>query len=122
MARDWSRAALDDLAFHAEVLPTPGSAAVGLPRVDSRGSFRQLGVAGLCLLTGAMAALLYGWPALMLIELLNLGPRPSIFWSILGAAALVLAAVAFAITTREQRHWARNWHRVSDWVDPPPWK
>ena len=122
MARDWSRAALDDLAFHAAGLPAPGSAARGLPRVESRGYLRQLGLASLCLLTGAMAALLYGWPALMLTELLDVGPRPLIFWSILGGAALILAAVAFAITTREQRHWAQNWQNVSAWVEPAPWK
>jgi hypothetical protein len=122
MARDWSRAALDDLAFHTDVLPTPGSAAVGLPHMDSRGYLRQLGLAALCLLTGAMAALLYGWPALMLTELLDVGPRPSIFWSILGGAGLVIGVVAFAITTREHRYWTRNLHSVSDWVTPPPWK
>jgi hypothetical protein len=90
--------------------------------MEGRGYVRQLGLAGLCLLTGAMAALLYGWPALMLTELMDVGPRPSIFWSILGGGALVLAVVAFLITKREQRHWARNWQNVSAWADPDPWK
>jgi hypothetical protein len=118
MARDWSRAALHDLSFHTDLLPAPSSAA-GDP---VRGQSRQLGLACLCLLAGAMASLLYGWPALMLTELLDRGPRPAIFWSILGAGALVLSVVAYVITTREQRHWAENWRNTSDWSDPEPWK
>ncbi|MGZ4258450.1 MAG: hypothetical protein ACXVRE_11870 [Gaiellaceae bacterium] len=122
MARDWSRAALDDLSFHTDLLPAPSSAAAGLVRGQSREYRRQLALGGLCLLTGAMASLLYGWPALMLTVLVGRGPRPTIFWSILGGGALVLSTVAYLVTIREQRHWAENWRNVSDWADPEPWK
>jgi hypothetical protein len=122
MSGDWSGTTLDDLWFHEALMPARASAAGSFSLGNSLELLSRLRLPALCLLTGLMAALLYGWPLLMLLELMDRGPRPSIFWAILGGGALILAVVAFVITTREQRYWAENWMNVSDWVTPPPWK
>ena len=118
MAKDWSYAALDDLIQTGQIKrpAEPRFYAEQLPRRDLR-----LGLAGLSLLVGAMAALLYVWPVLLLTTIVA-GMRATVFWPVLAGGAVLASLVTWAITTREKRHWAENWHKVSDWADPPPWK
>jgi hypothetical protein len=124
MARDWSRGALDDLVVEPRIAragqlrldrPLPaGSAPVRLP-------LDQIGLAGKCVLAGAMAAFVYVWPTLMITQILVGGFAARIFWSVLAGSGVLAALIAWAITTYERGYWARNWKRLSDWVDPEPW-
>ena len=117
MAKDWSYAALDDLILTGQIKrPAEPRFYAELPRRDLR-----LGLAGLSLLAGAMAALLYVWPVLLLTTIVS-GMRATVFWPVLAGGAALASVVTWAITSRENRHWAENWHEVSDWADPPPWK
>ena len=118
MARDWSHGALDDLIQSGAFKPgaEPRFRAEELPRRDVR-----LGLAGLSLLVGAMAALLYAWPVLLVTTILA-GMRGTTFWAILGSSAAVAAIAVWTVTKREEHHWAENWQDVGDWADPPPWK
>ena len=118
MARDWSYGALDDLILTGQIkrAAEPRFYAERSPRRDLR-----LGLAGLSLLVGAMAALLYVWPVLLLTTIVA-GMRATVFWSVLAGGAALASLVTWAITTRERRHWAENWQEVGDWADPPPWK
>jgi hypothetical protein len=117
MAKDWPYAALDDLILVGQIKrPAEPRFYESLPRRDLR-----LGLACLCLLIGAMAALLYAWPALMLAHFV-FDMRAIVFWSLLGGAGVVAAVAAFAITLWERGYWDRNRHNVSDWADPAPWK
>jgi len=117
MARDWSYGALDDLILTGQIkrAAEPRFYAES-PRRDLR-----LGLAGLSLLAGAMAALLYVWPVLLLTTIVT-GMRATVFWSVLAGGAALAALVTWAISSRERRHWAENWQEVGDWADPPPWK
>jgi len=118
MAKDWSYAALDDLIQTGQIKRPVESRfyAEQLPRRDLR-----VRLAGLSLLVGAMAALLYVWPVLLLTTIVS-GMRATVFWPVLAGGAALASVVTWAITSREKRHWAENWHEVSDWADPPPWK
>jgi hypothetical protein len=125
MARDWSRGALDDLAVE------PRIARAGQLRIDPalssdavrlRLPLDRIGLAGMCVLVGAMVALVYVWPALMLTQILVENFSAGIFWSVLAGSAVLAAFIAWAITSYERGYWARNWKRLSDWVDPEPWK
>ena len=118
MAKDWSYGALDDMYLSGQLkrAAEPRFRSEQLPRRDL-----QLGLAGLSLLVGAMAALLYAWPVLLVTTILA-GMRGTTFWAILGSSAAVAAIVVWAITRREEHHWAENWQDVGDWADPPPWK
>ena len=118
MARDWSYGALDDLILTGQIkrAAEPRFYAERSPRRDLR-----LGLAGLSLLVGAMAALLYVWPVLLLTTIVA-GMRATVFWAVLAGGAVLASLVTLAITTRERRHWAENWQEVGDWADPPPWK
>ena len=82
----------------------------------------QLPLPLMCLFAGVLAALVYAWPVLLVVDIMAGGFRPALFAGILGGSA-VFAAVAFwAMTGWEWRHWARNPHAVGDFADPPPWK
>ena len=118
MARDWSYGALDDLILTGQIkrAAEPRFYAERSPRRDLR-----LGLAGLSLLVGAMAALLYVWPVLLLTTIVA-GMRATVFWAVLAGGAVLASLVPCAITTRDRRHWAENWQEVGDWADPPPWK
>ena len=118
MARDWSYGALDDLILTGQIkrAAEPRFYAERSPRRDLR-----LGLAGLSLLVGAMAALLYVWPVLLLTTIVA-GMRATVFWSVLAGGAALASLVTWAITRRDRRHWAENWQEVGDWADPPPWK
>jgi hypothetical protein len=117
MAKDWSYGALDDLVLTGQIKRPVEARFYGeLPRRDLR-----LGLAGLSLLVGAMAALLYVWPVLLLTTIVA-GMRATVFWSALAGGAVLASVVAWALTRREKRHWAENWQEVGDWADPPPWK
>ena len=110
--------ALEDMYRVGEIKRAvePRFRAEQLPRRDLR-----LGLAGLSLLVGAMAALLYVWPVLLLTTILA-GMRATVFWSVLAGGAALASLATWAITTREKRHWADSWQEVSDWADPPPWQ
>ena len=115
MAKDWSGAwvAADRVVTP---MPRPGDAAEPMNlRLD------RLGLPGLCLLAGLMAALVYGWPVLLLAHIL-FDLTAVVFWSILVGIAIVGAIATFAITLYERGYWAENWHKVSGWADPAPWK
>src|ERR1051325_8522310 len=118
MAKDWSYGALDDMYLSGQL-----KRAVE-PRFHETTVRRdlRLGLAGLCLLVGVMGALLYVWPVLFVTQVVNDGMRATIFWPVLAGGAVAASLVTWAITTREQRHWAENWRDVGDWADPPPWK
>jgi hypothetical protein len=117
MAKDWSYAALDDLLLSGQLKRAvePRFYAERQPRRDLK-----LGLAGLCLLVGAMAALLYVWPVLLLAHFVH-PMRHVVFWSILAGAGIVAAVAAFAVALYERGYWAENWQNVSDWADPA-WK
>ncbi len=118
MARDWSYGALDDLILTGQIkrAAEPRFYAERSPRRDLR-----LGLAGLSLLVGAMAALLYVWPVLLLTTIVA-GMRATVFWSVLAGGAASRRWSPGRSRTRERRHWAENWQEVGDWADPPPWK
>jgi hypothetical protein len=115
MAKDWSYAALDDLIQTGQIKrpAEPRFYAEQLPGRDLR-----LGLAGLSLLAGTMAALLYVWPVLLLTTILS-GMRATVFWPVLAGGAVLASLVTWTITSREKRHWAENWQEVGDWADPP---
>jgi len=115
MAKDWSGAWVDVL-IDVTPMPRPGEAAERLNlRLD------RLGLPSLCLLSGLMAALVYGWPVLILSHIL-FELTAAVFWSILAGIAIVGAIARFAITLYERGYWAENRQNVSDWADPAPWK
>ena len=118
MAKDWSYAALDDLILSGQLKrpAEPRFYAEPLPRRNLR-----LGFAGLCLLVGAMGALLYVWPVLLLTTILA-GMSAKTFFAILGCSAAAAAVATWAVTRRDERRWAEKWQDVGDWADPPPWK
>jgi hypothetical protein len=118
MAKDWSYGALDDMYLSGQLKRAAE------PRFQEIVPRRELrvGLAGLCLLAGVMTALLYVWPVLFVTQVVNDGMRTEIFWPVLAGGAAVASLVTWAITTREQRHWAEHWQDVGDWADPPPWK
>jgi hypothetical protein len=118
MSKDWSYAALDDLIQTGQIKRPvePRFYAERLPGRDL-----QLGLAGLCLLAGAMVTLLYVWPVLMLTTIVA-GMRATTFCAALGAGAAAATMAVWAITRRDKRYWAENWQKASDWADPPPWK
>ena len=118
MAKDWSYGALDDMYLSGQLKRAvePRFLAEQLPRRDLR-----LRLAGLSLLVGAMGALLYVWPVLLVTTIVT-GMRATVFWLVLVGCAAIASLVTWAITSREERHWAENWQDVSDWADPPPWK
>ena len=92
------------------------------PVVSTGQAGLQLGLPLMCLLAGVLAALVYVWPVLLVVDIMTGGFRPALFAWILVASA-VFAAVAFwAVTGWERRHWARNSHALGDFADPPPWK
>ncbi len=125
MARDWSRGALDDLVVE------PRIARAGQLRIDRalsgdavrlRLPLDRIGAAGMCLLVGVMAACVYVWPALLIAQIMSGGFSGRLFWSILALSAVVASLIAWAITNYERGYWSRNWVKISDWVDPEPWK
>jgi hypothetical protein len=118
MAKDWSYGALEDMYLVGEIKRAvePRFRAEQLPRRDLR-----LGLAGLSLLVGTMAALLYVWPVLLVTTIVA-GMRSTIFWPVLAGGAALASLVTWAITSREERHWSEHWQDVGDWADPPPWK
>ena len=115
MAKDWSGGAWHDVLFDMVPQRQPGEAAerMNLP-------LERLGLPGLCLLVGLMAAVVYVWPALLLAHFL-FDLTAVVFWSILAGAVVVAAVVAFALTVWERGYWDHNRYDVSAWVDPP-WK
>src|SRR3954452_15145726 len=117
MARDWSRSAWDDVLVDMVRFPRPGEAA---ERLNLR-LVERLGLPGLCLLAGLMAAVVYVWPALLLAHFV-FDLTAVVFWSILGGAVVFGAVAAFAVTAWERDYWDRNRHGVSAWADPEPWK
>lgn len=116
MRRDWSIGAQDELAVDPRLtrMPRPVAAAeqAGL----------QLRLSLVCLFAGVLAALVYAWPVLLVVDIMTGGFRPALFaWILVGSA--LFAAVAFwAVTGWERRHWARNSHALGDFAEPPPWK
>ena len=83
--------------------------------------FAESALAVKSVLAGVMAALLYVWPAEMLVYIFHGGFRQVVFVGVL-AGSWALFAVAFWIAARwEARHWKENWHTVSDFVTPAPW-
>ena len=118
MPKDWSRSALDDLYLEG-VITRPIDA---IPFEHLAARRRDLRLPAMCLLAGVMAALLYVWPVLIMTQILAGGMRSAIFWPALAGGAALASLAAWAITTYENGYWARNWHKVGDWADPPTWK
>jgi len=118
MPKDWSYGALDDMYLSGQLKRAvePRFQAERLPRRDLR-----LGFAGLCLLVGLMATLLYVWPVLLVTTIVA-GMSATSFWAILGCGAAAAAVAVWAITRREERHWGEHWQELGDWADSPPWK
>lgn len=119
MPRDWSGGAHDDFAVD------PRLARVAQPWVfaDSgpRRAHPELGLPLKCVLAGVMAALVYVWPVLLVVDIMAGGFRPALFGLILAGSA-VLASLAFwTVTAFERRYWARNLRTLSEFADPPPW-
>ena len=116
MAKDWSYGALDDMYLSGQLKRAAEPRFYEqLPRRDLR-----LKLAWLSLLVGAIA-LLYVWPVLLLTTILA-GMRGMTFLALLGGSAALAAIVVWAVTRREERHWAEHWRELGDWADPPPWK
>jgi hypothetical protein len=118
MPKDWSYWALEDMILVGEIKRAVEPRFYeALPRRDLR-----LGLAGLCLAAGVMTALLYVWPVLFMTQVIAGGMRGTIFWPVLAGSVVVASLVTWAVTRRDERHWAENWLNVSHWADPPPWK
>jgi hypothetical protein len=75
-----------------------------------------------CLVGGIAVSLLYVWTILMALSIFGAGPPAAWFWLGLGVAALGTAVALYAYETWERAYWGCNWHRVSEFADPPPWK
>jgi hypothetical protein len=115
MPRDSSIGAHDDLVVD------PRLTRVARPVLSAHRPRPELGLPLTCALAGVMAALVYVWPVLLIVDVMVGGFRPALFGWILGGCA-VLASLAFwAVTAFERRHWARKLHTLGDFADPPPW-
>ena len=127
MGRDWSRGALDDLIVEPR-LARAGPLRVDRPRhaaaqqIPVRFPLERFGLAGMCVLVGLMAAFLYVWPVLLMTQILADGIPGTIYWSVLAGSVVLATVVAWAITIYERGYWSRNWMKISEWVDPEPWK
>jgi hypothetical protein len=116
MRRDWSMGAQDDLAVDPRLNRTPR------PVNSAEQAGLQVRLPLMCLLAGVLAALVYAWPVLLVVDIMSGGFRPALFAWILGGSALLAAVAFWAVTGWERRHWARNSHALGDFADPPPWK
>jgi hypothetical protein len=118
MPRDWSGGAHDDLVVDARLARMAQPSA--LADLGSRGAGAELGLPLKCVLAGVMAALVYVWPVLLVVDIMAGGFRPALFGLILAGSA-VLASLAFwTVTVFERRYWARNVRALSEFADPPP--
>jgi hypothetical protein len=79
-----------------------------------------------CLLVGVMVTLLYVWPLEFLAYLFADGFSQAIFRAVLGGSVVVVTVATWILTAREMRrwgeHWEQNWHKLSDFATPAPWR
>ena len=115
MPYDWSRVSLEDQVSFAQRRASPARGGWDLPRTE-------IVLAVQSLIVGVMITLLYVWPAEMLISFYTGGFRRSLFVSILLVAFMLATAACWMLTRLEARYWARNWHTVPEFADPPYWR
>ena len=108
--------AQDDLAVDPRLNRTPR------PLVSAEQAGLQFRLPLMCLLAGVLAALVYAWPVLLVVDIMAGGFRPALFAWILGGSAVVAAVAFWVVTEWERRHWARSPHALGDFADPPPWR
>ena len=75
----------------------------------------------LCVLAAVMAALVYVWPILLIVDILVGGFRPALFGWILAGSVGLASIVFWAVTALEARYWPRKVHSLGEFADPPPW-
>jgi hypothetical protein len=115
MSRDWSVGAQDDFLVDPRLAHEARPAArVGRPAFD-------LGLPLLCVLAGAMAALVYVWPVLLIVDVMVGRFRPALFGWILAGSVGLASIVFWAVTALEARYWPRKVHSLGEFADPPPW-
>jgi hypothetical protein len=116
MPKDWSSGAWDDVVVDPRLSRVAArSAHLGPAR-------HQLGLPLLCVLAGAMAALVYVWPVLLVVDIMVGGFQPALFGWILAGSAGLASVVFWAMTAFERRYWPRNLNRLGEFADPPPWR
>lgn len=115
MAQDWSRRALDENLFLWDRTMGPRLNWVALP--DFGLAARSFGV-------GAMIAVLYVWPAEMMVYIVSGGFRGAVFALVLGVAFVIATLGCWTITALEARHWKQQEHRdrLPEFADPPYWR
>jgi hypothetical protein len=113
---DWDYGDFDDRLARR---PASYGAAAGGPSIRETVAWLELPTKSA--VAGTLIALLFAWPPLMVARIFGaLSSRA--FGVIIVLVAVVSSVGCWAVTCFERRTCARQWERLPDHEDPPPWK